>query len=111
MPNGHRVYKFTEYERAGVREYWIVDPRPHQQQADFYVLGDDGAFSPAPLDENGIYHATVLPHFWLKVAWLWQKELPNSQLVLAEFMLSVPELPAEARAAYQAFYNYFSGKQ
>ena len=33
-----RVQKLTQYEQAGVREYWIIDPRPHQQQADFFIL-------------------------------------------------------------------------
>ncbi|HRO25535.1 MAG TPA: Uma2 family endonuclease, partial [Promineifilum sp.] len=31
-----RVDKFLEYEQANVSEYWIIDPRPHQQQDDFY---------------------------------------------------------------------------
>ena len=33
-----RVEKFDEYLEAGVREYWVIDPRPGQQRALFYVL-------------------------------------------------------------------------
>ncbi|HXV97207.1 MAG TPA: hypothetical protein VEC93_02205, partial [Anaerolineae bacterium] len=90
---------------AKVREYWIIDPRPHQQQADFFVLGDDRLFYPAPLEDDGRYISTVLPDFWLKVDWLWQKPLPNPQLALAEIMISIADLPPEVKAAYQALYE------
>ena len=32
-----RVDKFLVYERAGLGEYWVIDPRPHQQQCEYYV--------------------------------------------------------------------------
>ncbi|MEM7033686.1 MAG: Uma2 family endonuclease, partial [Chloroflexota bacterium] len=51
-----RVRKFQHYEDAGVREYWLIDPRPHQQQADFYVMGADGLFQAMPLGEGGCFH-------------------------------------------------------
>ncbi len=97
-----RVRKFSEYEKAGVREYWIIDPRPHQQQADFFLLGEDQQFHSAPLDEGGIFRSGVLPGFWLELAWLWQEPLPNPQLCLSEIMLTIEDLPEEARRAYQA---------
>lgn len=100
-----RVHKFTEYEQAGVREYWLIDPRHHQQQADFFVLGEDGAFRPAPVDEDGIYHSTVISNFWLNIDWLWREELPNPQLALAEIIISIESLPAEVRETYQAMYE------
>lgn len=97
-----RVRKFNQYEQAKVQEYWIVDPRPYQQQADFFVLGDDQLYYPAPLEDDGRYKSTVLPDFWLNVDWLWQKPLPNPQLALAEIMISIADLPPEVKAAYQA---------
>ncbi len=100
-----RVRKFSHYEQAGVREYWIIDPRPRQQQVDCYVMDKDGIYHPAPIDENGVYHSAVLPGFWFKVDWLWQEELPHTQLALAEILLSIESLPPQAREASQAWYD------
>lgn len=70
-----RDKKFTEYEQGGVREYWIFDPRPKRLRADFYVLNEMGRFQPVPVGTDGIYHATVLQNFWLKVEWLWDEKV------------------------------------
>jgi Uma2 family endonuclease len=96
-----RVTKFREYEQAGVGEYWIIDPRPYQQQADFYVRGADGLFAPAPVDSDGVYASVVVPSFRLRVAWLWQSPLPNPQRALAEMLADAPGLSDELRALYR----------
>jgi Uma2 family endonuclease len=70
-----RDEKFVEYEAAGIREYWLIDPQ--RQQAEFYQLTPSGHYHPAPLDDKGLFHSTVLPDFWLKVTWLWQEPLPK----------------------------------
>lgn len=105
-----RVRKLTQYEQAGVREYWIIDPRQHQQQADFFLLDDNGAYASAPVSEDGIYHSTVLPNFWLKLAWLWESPLPNPQLALAEIMTSVESLSPKAKETYQALFELLNGR-
>lgn len=96
-----RVRKFTEYERAGVREYWLIDPRPRKQQADFYVLGEDGAFHSQPIDDDGVYRSAVLPGFWLNVDWLFADELPLAQISLAEILLTHPDVTKEEKTAYK----------
>jgi Uma2 family endonuclease len=103
-----RVAKFGEYERAGVSEYWIIDPRLHQQQADFYILGDDGLYYDQSIDAEGVYHSKVIPNFWLNLAWLWQEPLPNPQRLSAEIMMSLEILPEETRAAYRTLYQIFT---
>ena len=72
-----RVDKFEEYEEAGVREYWLIDPRPKRQRADFYQLGKDGKYRPVPIDDDGVYRSQVLQGFWFNVNWLWQEPLPD----------------------------------
>lgn len=97
-----RVRKFKEYEQAGVREYWIADPRPFQQQADFFVRGDEGVFVAAAVDENGRYHSHVLPHLWLDLRRLQQDPLPNPQFAFADIMCTAPDLPDHAGDTFRA---------
>lgn len=48
------------YERAGVREYWLVDPR--ERQVTVLVAGDDGRYTAEHLFEAGQRaSSTVLP--------------------------------------------------
>lgn len=75
--------KFYEYQAAGVPEYWIIDPRPGKERADFYQLMSAGKYQAALQDANGRYFATVLPNFWLDPNWLWQNPLPNPLALLA----------------------------
>lgn len=70
-----REDKLKEYAAAGVLEYWIVDPRPDKQRADFYQLGENGMYTLFATEEDERVESKVLPGFWLKPAWLWQKEL------------------------------------
>ena len=77
--------KFVEYEAAGVREYWLIDP--DREQAEFYQLADTGRYRLATLDAEGLFHSAVLPDFWLKVDWLWQDPLPKVLDVVREFGL------------------------
>jgi Uma2 family endonuclease len=81
-----RSDKFDEYQEAGVREYWVCDPRAPRQRADFWVLDESGLYRPAPPDEDGIYRSTVIPNFWLNVNWLWQEELPDPLSAFAQIV-------------------------
>jgi Uma2 family endonuclease len=86
-----RGAKFEEYREAGIPEYWLLDPR--LDQAEFYWLDERGRYQLAPISADGVYRSRVLPAFWWRVDWLWQRPLPDPTRVLLEV----------DRAAYGAF--------
>lgn len=81
-----REKKFGEYQAAGVPEYWIIDPRPGKQSADFWLLDENGRYQPAAIEEGGVYRSTIIPGFWLRIDWLWADELPDLQRTFAEIV-------------------------
>ena len=64
--------KFKEYRDAGVREYWIIDPRPGKQRADFFCLDDVGDYSLFATEDDTWVESKVIAGFGLRPAWLWQ---------------------------------------
>lgn len=67
--------KFEEYERAGVREYWTVDPL--RQECRFFRLGASGRYATILPDAAGDYRTPALPGFAVHVPTLWQEALPD----------------------------------
>ena len=80
-----RQDKFAEYQQAGVREYWIVDPET--RVAEFYQRDANGIFQSVLPGLDGVYHSAVIIGFWLNVAWLWQRPAPLLSTVLKEWGL------------------------
>jgi len=74
--------KFIEYERAGVAEYWLIDPE--RRRAEFYRLDAQGLYRLCEPDVQGVYRSQVVEGFWLRVEWLWQEPLPLEEEVLRE---------------------------
>lgn len=75
-----RNEKFIEYEAAGIREYWLIDPQ--REQAEFYRLREDLRYHLVSTDSDGIFYSEIIEGFWLRVEWLWT--LPNELDVLRE---------------------------
>lgn len=71
-----RVTKFNEYAAGGVREYWIIDPRPGKERADFFHLDESGHFAPFATEADDRVESTVLHGFWLNPTWLWDGREP-----------------------------------
>ncbi|MEJ5252060.1 MAG: Uma2 family endonuclease [Chthonomonadetes bacterium] len=80
-----RGEKFENYEKAGVREYWLIDPE--RRRAEFYALGEDGFYEPITADAQGVIHSRVLEGLWVKPEWFWQKPLPSLLSVFHELGL------------------------
>jgi Uma2 family endonuclease len=69
-----RRKKFLEYEKAGVREYWMIDPLSEQLEA--YAL-QRGKYAQIDEDATGAIRSTVLRGFFLRGPWLFRRPLPK----------------------------------
>ncbi|HLA45218.1 MAG TPA: Uma2 family endonuclease, partial [Aggregatilineales bacterium] len=67
--------KLEEYQKGGVREYWIIDPA--LQECRLNRLNEEGVYLAQKTDVNENYHTPLLPKFSLHVPTLWKKPLPN----------------------------------
>jgi Uma2 family endonuclease len=67
--------KFVEYEKSGVKEYWLLDPL--RKVAHFHRLNEEGLYQPIAPDADGNYESLLLPGLKIHVATLWQEDLPN----------------------------------
>jgi Uma2 family endonuclease len=76
--------KFEEYETAGVKEYWIIDP--NRRTANFYGYDEGGKYQMLPI-ERGRFESRVIEGLWIKTDWLWQDELPNLMDILKDWKL------------------------
>jgi len=72
--------KFAEYEKAGVREYWIVDPLAERVEA--YRLAQ-GKFQ-RMAETDGKLASGVIPGLFIKTAWLWDENRPSVISALRE---------------------------
>jgi len=79
------VEKFLEYEREGVCEYWLIDPRPGRRAIHMFRL-QEGSYVPVQPDENGWFNSSVLPGFRLKAGWFTAERLPNAAAAAQEML-------------------------
>ncbi len=59
------VHKKAVYEAAGVREYWIVDPK--EKTIEIFVNGEKGFQSIARMTTSGIVRSTILSDFVVRL--------------------------------------------
>jgi Uma2 family endonuclease len=77
--------KYADYQSAGVREYWVVDPL--SKHVDAYTLGRSKKYSLIRPDDEGRIHSKVLKGLYLQPQWLWRSPLPKLSGVLKELKL------------------------
>jgi Uma2 family endonuclease len=66
--------KFELYEKAGVREYWLLDYE--RETSHFYRLNAAGKYHRQPT-EGGIYETPLLPGLRVDIPILWTVPLPE----------------------------------
>jgi len=72
--------KYADYQAAGVREYWVIDPA-HQRVEAYRLV--DGAYQSIAHDQGRVA-SSVLAGFYLREEWLWRAELPKVSEALQE---------------------------
>lgn len=78
--------KYLEYEKAGIKEYWVIDPI--HQKMNIYYLEKHGHYEAEKI-EQGILKSRILPGFWVKPEWLWQEPLPNVISIAKELKIKI----------------------
>ncbi|HYG78018.1 MAG TPA: Uma2 family endonuclease [Planctomycetota bacterium] len=73
--------KLSEYEAAGVREYWIIDPLAGNLEV--YALARNRHYVRL-VEKAGKFESKVVPGFYLRPEWLWSDPLPNVFKLLKE---------------------------
>lgn len=76
-----RGEKWVEYAKAGIPEYWLIDPE--NRWAEFYRL-EGTRYGTTLAAAAGVYESPVLAGFRLDIEWLWQEPLPLALNVLRE---------------------------
>lgn len=74
-----RLEKFVEYEFAGVKEYWMIEP--HMRSYLFCQLNERHIYDIPGIGEHGVYHSVVLPKLRLPVDMFWSKRFPDNRRV------------------------------
>jgi Uma2 family endonuclease len=72
--------KYQEYQSAGVREYWVIDPTTRRAEA--YTLARR-RYTLMPVTEGRVT-SKVLDGFYLRPEWFWKSPLPRVATVLRE---------------------------
>lgn len=69
-----RGNKYYEYEKAGVPEYWLVDP-----EREVLTLSrlTNGQYRTVFEGRDGRVESSVIDGFWIKAEWLWDEERPT----------------------------------
>jgi len=78
--------KFLEYERAGVREYWVIDPFSKRMEA--YLLVRSGKYQ--RLEEvEGKLSSSLLKGFYIRSRWVFAEKPPRVTTALREMGLKL----------------------
>lgn len=76
--------KYLEYQAAGVREYWVIDPNSEHMEV-YRLVGK--AYRRIE-EKDGRIASAVLRGLYIKPAWLWAAKPPKLATILKELGVS-----------------------
>ena len=76
--------KYLDYQAAGVREYWVVNPLSERFEAYRLTERPKGARFKRIKETADRVNSVVLPGFFVRPSWLWSRPLPLVREVLRE---------------------------
>lgn len=79
-----RRTQFREYQKGGVREYWLIDPM--RREAVVYRL-TAGGYEAVPPGDPPRLRSEVVPGFSIDPEWLWSEPTPSVAVALKEWGL------------------------
>lgn len=75
------------YQKAGVREYWIIDEM--RRRVTLLRLTAKGIYRKVR-PQNGVLRSEVVAGFWIRPEWLWQNPRPKKLEVLQQLLAGRP---------------------
>jgi len=79
--------KLAIYQENAIPELWSIDMEGHMLRVD--RRGADGGYDTHRV-EAGVWYLASLPGFWIDVAWLWDRPLPNPRRCLEAILAGPP---------------------
>lgn len=73
--------KYIDYEKSGVREYWVIDPSSRRVEA--YTLGREKKYRRIK-EVDGRVGSKVLRKLFIRPEWLWKTPLPKVSAILKQ---------------------------
>ena len=74
--------KLPRYQEAGISEIWLIDPFAELLQANVKTTS---GYDVRTVD-SGRVESSVVPGFWIDIAWLWQARLPSTFACLRKLL-------------------------
>jgi Uma2 family endonuclease len=88
-PDNDYITKFEIYQQAGVKEYWLLDPRSFEHR--FFRLNERGIYISQVLDANANYSTPLLSGLQLHVPILWKQPLPDPIAIVQSIQVMLNE--------------------
>jgi Uma2 family endonuclease len=78
--------KVAEFERGGIREYWLIDPV--REETEVYRMDGSGRYALVDPGTPPVLRSEVVPGLWFRAEWFWPETMPRLHEVRKEWGLA-----------------------